>query len=80
MTKLLIKIIGFYQRTISPDHSSLGKSLHPYGYCRFYPTCSEYAKEVLETKGILGGGKIALRILRCNPFSAPGIDPIIKNT
>jgi hypothetical protein len=43
--------------------------------CRFYPSCSEYAKNVVEIHGIVKGSILAIwRILRCNPFSSGGID------
>jgi hypothetical protein len=45
--------------------------------CRFSPTCSEYALEVLKKHGFFKGSALALwRILRCNPFSAGGRDPV----
>ena len=71
--------IKIYQITISPDHSKIGKYLHPYGYCRYYPTCSQYTFEAIERfgifRGIIIGGK---RIIRCNPFTEGGMDPIPK--
>ncbi|MBQ7109578.1 MAG: membrane protein insertion efficiency factor YidD [Clostridia bacterium] len=66
MKKILIGIIKFYQRRISP----LKKPC-----CRFYPTCSEYAVLAIKKYGWLkGSGKAIWRILRCNPFSKGGID------
>ena len=63
----LIGIKG-YKKFISP--------LFP-NSCRFYPTCSSYAYEAIERYGVLRGGYMALkRILRCNPFSRGGIDPV----
>jgi putative membrane protein insertion efficiency factor len=45
--------------------------------CRYYPTCSCYAIEAIETHGALKGGLLAAwRVLRCNPFSAGGYDPV----
>ena len=48
------------------------------GYnCRYYPTCSAYALEALETHGALKGGLMAAwRILRCNPWGGCGHDPV----
>ncbi|MHC5110629.1 MAG: membrane protein insertion efficiency factor YidD [Planctomycetota bacterium] len=47
------------------------------GSCKFYPTCSQYALEALETHGLLRGARLAAwRILRCHPFTAGGIDPV----
>ena len=45
--------------------------------CRFYPTCSSYALESIEKRGLIWGGlKAILRILRCHPFSRGGYDPM----
>ena len=60
MKALLIWMIRFYQREISPA---------PPPSCRFIPTCSAYALEAVEKYGALKGGLLAVRrILRCNPF------------
>lgn len=68
MKRLLIGLIHFYQRFISP----LKKTS-----CRFYPTCSQYAAEAIEKKGVLRGLWLAIRrILRCHPFSEGGYDPV----
>jgi putative membrane protein insertion efficiency factor len=62
-------LITMYQHTLSPDHGPL-KHLYPYGYCRHSPTCSEYAKEQLQEKGLVIGGLLAIkRVLFCNPFA-----------
>lgn len=64
----MILLIRLYQKFLSP--------LLP-GRCRFYPTCSEYAIEAIKKHGIFTGTiKAVLRILRCNPFSAGGEDPV----
>ncbi|MBQ3573107.1 MAG: membrane protein insertion efficiency factor YidD [Clostridia bacterium] len=66
MKKLLIEIIRFYQKRISP----LKKPC-----CRFYPSCSQYAILAIEKYGIFRGTFKALwRILRCNPLCKGGID------
>lgn len=74
MKNILIKTINVYQKTISPDHGVL-KNRYPYGYCRHYPSCSEYTKLAIlhngSFKGILLGTK---RIFSCNPFVKPKID------
>lgn len=58
--------IRLYRRLVSP--------LLPQR-CKYYPTCSEYAVESIETFGFLRGTVLALwRLLRCNPWSAGGID------
>ena len=68
MKKLLLSLIRFYRRSISP--------LFPPS-CRFVPTCSQYALEAIEKCGALKGGWMAFRrILRCNPFHKGGYDPV----
>lgn len=60
MKRLLLSLIRFYQRQISPLRPSC---------CRFIPTCSQYALEAVEKYGVLKGGWLALRrVLRCQPF------------
>ena len=47
------------------------------GTCIYVPTCSEYAIEALEKHGVVKGSLLAIfRILRCNPFSKGGYDPV----
>ncbi|TAL50171.1 membrane protein insertion efficiency factor YidD [Patescibacteria group bacterium] len=71
---LTLKAIRLYQNTLSLDHGPL-KYLFPGGFCRFYPSCSEYGYVCVERHGTLKGGFLAAwRIVRCNPFSAGGID------
>lgn len=66
---LAIAFVKLYQKTLSPDHGPL-KSLYPYGYCKFEPTCSQYTKEKLAKDGfIIGSLKGLWRILSCNPCS-----------
>jgi len=75
---ILVKIIRIYQKTFSFDHGFF-KVLFPYGYCRFHPTCSEYAAQAIAKYGVIkGGAKAAWRILRCNPFNKGGFDPVDK--
>lgn len=48
-----------------------------HGVCRFHPTCSQYAYEAIETRGIAMGLILAVwRILRCQPFARGGFDPV----
>lgn len=69
MKTLLLNFIKFYQREISP--------LSP-PKCRYYPTCSQYAKEAIEHYGAFYGSLKAIwRILRCHPFAKGGYDPVI---
>ncbi|HOK23557.1 MAG TPA: membrane protein insertion efficiency factor YidD [Candidatus Hydrothermia bacterium] len=68
MNTIPILLIRFYQKFISPflPHT-----------CRFYPTCSSYAIEALKKKGFLKGLVLSIwRIIRCNPFSKGGYDPV----
>ena len=60
MKRILIGLIRFYQKAISPMRPPC---------CRFIPTCSAYAVEAVEKYGAWKGGWLALpRVLRCNPF------------
>ncbi len=65
--QLLIALVRFYQRAISP---LLGSN------CRFSPTCSQYTIEAVEKYGAIRGlWKGVKRIARCHPFSKGGFDP-----
>lgn len=81
MKKLLILIIKFYRRFLSPLKHSFYHIFSPVGAenvgCRFYPTCSQYAIEAIEKYGAVKGSIMAVkRILRCNPFNKGGYDPV----
>lgn len=70
-----IKLIKIYQKTLSLDHGFF-KFLYPHGFCRFKPTCSEYAVGAIEKFGLIYGGfKAFWRVMRCNPWSKGGWDP-----
>lgn len=72
MKCIFLALIKFYQFFISPW---LGKN------CRFEPTCSEYAYHAIDSYGIIKGLILGFRrILRCQPFSKGGYDPLPKNT
>lgn len=61
-------LIKIYQYTLSP---LLGH------HCRFFPTCSQYTLEALETYGIVAGSYLGLkRICRCHPLCQGGVDPL----
>jgi len=67
--------IGLYQKLFSPDHSFWGKYIYPRGFCRFYPSCSEYGKQSIKKYGFFKGvTKSIWRIVRCNPWSKGGED------
>jgi putative membrane protein insertion efficiency factor len=73
---IFIVIIKIYQRTFSFDHGFL-KVFYPNGFCRFRPTCSEYAISALNKYGFFKGiFKASWRILRCNPWNKGGYDPV----
>jgi putative membrane protein insertion efficiency factor len=72
MTRILLALIGFYRRWLSPALHTLSP-----GGCRYVPTCSEYALAAIATHGALRGGSLALwRVLRCNPFTRGGLDQV----
>lgn len=74
--KTVISIIKLYQKTLSFDHGPF-KYLYPHGFCRFYPSCSNYSIEAINKYGIIKGGfKSIWRIIRCNPFNKGGNDPL----
>ncbi len=68
MKKIILRMIRFYQRYISP--------MSPPS-CRFYPTCSQYAIEAVEEHGAFKGSYLAIRrILKCHPLHKGGFDPV----
>lgn len=76
MKKVLILLIKIYQKTLSPDHG-FARIFFPQGVCKFFPSCSEYALSAIKKNGSIKGLVLAiLRIIRCNPFSRGGWDPI----
>ncbi len=71
MKKIGVMIIKFYQKYISPIFFAKGIR------CKYYPTCSEYTKQAIEKYGLIKGAFCGFkRILRCNPFSKGGYDPL----
>ena len=65
---IMIKLIKFYRKYLSPLKSTK---------CPYYPTCSTYGLEAIQEYGALKGGLLCIwRILRCNPFSKGGYDPV----
>jgi putative membrane protein insertion efficiency factor len=76
MRAIVLALIRWYQRTLSPDHGPL-RHHFPGGVCKFRPTCSEYTTQAVEkygiTRGLLKGG---YRIFRCHPWAKGGMDPV----
>lgn len=71
MKKFFLFLIEKYKKYISPIFSYKGV------HCKFYPTCSEYAKEAIKKYGVGRGILLSLkRFLKCNPFSKGGYDPV----
>lgn len=72
--QLLVFLIKFYQKTLSPDHGPLSV-FHPQGFCRFQPSCSQYGIEAISKRGAIRGSLLLLwRLLRCNPWNKGGVD------
>jgi putative membrane protein insertion efficiency factor len=68
MKALLLGLLRFYRLAVSP---SLGQ------HCRYYPSCSAYAAEAVAVHGVFRGTLLAaVRLLRCNPWSRGGVDPV----
>ncbi len=66
--KILIQMIRFYQKYLSPLKTTK---------CPYIPTCSNYGLQAIEKYGAFKGGLLTIwRILRCNPFSHGGYDPV----
>ena len=69
MKAVFLALIRFYQRYISPRKRQPS--------CRYIPCCSQYAVTAIERYGAWKGGWMAMwRLLRCNPFSRGGYDPV----
>ena len=66
--KLLIAGIRFYQKNLSP---------YKHFKCPYYPSCSNYGLEAIKVHGaFIGSGLTLWRLVRCNPFSHGGFDPV----
>ena len=69
LKRIMIAMIRFYRKYLS--------AMKRMPTCKYYPTCSQYAIEAIEKYGAVKGGFLAIkRILRCNPFSKGGYDPV----
>ena len=68
MRRFAVRPVKMYRRFVSP-------MLPP--SCRYWPSCSEYMLQAIQKHGVLKGGLLgAWRIIRCNPWSKGGIDPV----
>jgi len=73
---LLLSFLRLY-RYLSPLKMLLPAPPLTGGCCRFYPTCSCYAHEAVETHGAVRGSWLAVkRLARCHPFAEGGVDPV----
>lgn len=71
MKKVVIFLIRLYKKYISKIFHFLGSN------CKFYPTCSDYTIQAVEKYGVIKGLYLGIkRILKCNPFSKGGYDPL----
>ena len=71
MKNVIIFLIKIYKKIISPIISGCGF------HCKYYPTCSDYTVQALEKYGVIKGCLLGVkRILKCNPFSKGGYDPL----
>ncbi len=71
MGRFFIWLISIYQRLVSP---LMGPC------CRFHPTCSEYAKEALESHGLVMGIWLTIkRLSKCHPLGGSGFDPVPRS-
>ena len=68
LRELLLAPVRLYRRLVSPLFGQR---------CRYYPSCSEYAVDAVRSHGAVRGLVLAVwRVLRCNPLSNGGIDPV----
>jgi uncharacterized protein len=68
MRAVLIAFLKTYRRVVSPLYGDV---------CRYYPSCSAYALEAVETHGAIRGSWLAARrVGRCHPWAAGGVDPV----
>ena len=73
MKKILLFLLKIYKKYISPMFKAIGVE------CKYYPTCSEYTRQAIEEYGAIKGSVLGIiRIIKCNPFSKGGYDPLKK--
>jgi putative membrane protein insertion efficiency factor len=71
MRTVLVAVINFYQKWISPSFAPR---------CKYYPSCSTYAASAISHYGIRGLGMALWRLARCNPWSHGGVDYAVKDS
>ncbi len=71
MRTVLVAVINFYQKWISPSFAPR---------CKYYPSCSTYAASAISHYGIRGVGMSMWRLVRCNPWSHGGVDYAVKTS
>jgi putative membrane protein insertion efficiency factor len=69
MRTVLVAVINFYQKWISPSFPAR---------CKYYPSCSSYAASAISNYGLRGVGLSLWRLVRCNPWSHGGVDYAVK--
>ena len=76
MKNIAVKVINIYKS--NSVGFWLGSPFVLYSNCKYHPTCSEYTVQAIEKHGLLKGFVMGIwRILRCNPFSKGGVDPVV---
>ncbi|MBD3365859.1 membrane protein insertion efficiency factor YidD [candidate division WWE3 bacterium] len=70
MKKLTLTLLKLYRKFLSPKNFNLST-------CRFTPSCSKYTRQAVQKYGVVKGLALGLwRVLRCNPLSKGGYDPV----
>lgn len=76
MKNIILLGIIIYQKTVSLDHGFFSR-LYPYGFCKFYPTCSQFTAQAIKKHGVfLGIYYACIRMGKCNPWHKGGINHI----
>ena len=78
MKKVILFLIRFYQKFLSPDQGMFS-FLFSERFCRFHPTCSEYTYQSIDRFGMIRGCWMGFkRVIRCHPWNDGGYDPVPK--
>lgn len=77
MKKIVLALITLYQKASFFNNEAVKMLFLTDNACRFEPTCSRYTYQAIEKYGVLKGGFLGIkRIIRCQPFSKGGYDPV----